>query len=654
MRTTLLLLTFLVAGSLADAADKKPNVILFMVDDMGWMDSEPYGSKYYRTPNMNRLSAESMRFTDAYALPLCSPTRASIMTGQYSARHGITSATGHQPPQPEGFSFLPDKAPANQPLLMPISKNYLDTSHYTLAEALRDAGYRTAHFGKWHLGLTAPHRPDQHGFEVTWHCAPDPGPPSYFSPYGVFPDGRPSGQHHVGNITDGPDGEHITDRLTSEAVNFIEEHADEPFFVNMWQYSVHGPWQHKEEYTAEYAKTSDPTGRQGNPVMGSMLQNVDESLGRVLDTLERLKLADNTLLIFYSDNGGNKHSWTPDDRKIVNVMQNHPKYDDIASYRKWSEGRPPTNNAPLRDGKGRIYEGGQRVPLMVRWPSKIEPGTTTDAIVGPIDLYPTILDAVGVKPSPKQIIDGESILPVLTGEGNLKRDAYFTWFPHLTPGVSVRQGDWKLIRHFKPSGDSLTTLELFNLKDDIGETTDLASTNPAKAKELNALIDKFVKQTNPTYPQPNPAYSPVSRPAQNANDDPTFGLVARGCEMNVADGVLHVNVEGRDPFLGTARVRLTGPVELKLMIRCANGGEGRVHWKRRDQEAFPEDSQQVSYTVPAGDEWHTATVKLNLEGPAGTVRLHLPKGNDDVEIRSIEYTGKNDQKVSWLFSSTKQ
>ncbi|MFM9031562.1 MAG: sulfatase-like hydrolase/transferase, partial [Opitutaceae bacterium] len=214
--------------------------MLFLVDDMGWRDCGAYGSTYYATPNIDRFATLAMRFTDAYAQPLCSPTRASLLTGKYSARHGITSATGHQPPQPPGHALRPASAPANRPLLAPESKNYLDPSERKLAETLRDAGYRTGHFCKWHLGLTEPHWPEQQGFDFAWHCHPDPGPPGgYFSPYGVSPSGSPRGQGRVGTITDGPPGEYIVDRLTDEAIRFIESNRDRPFFLNVWQYGVH-------------------------------------------------------------------------------------------------------------------------------------------------------------------------------------------------------------------------------------------------------------------------------------------------------------------------------------------------------------------------------------------------------------------------------
>ncbi|MEQ1853676.1 MAG: sulfatase-like hydrolase/transferase, partial [Chthoniobacteraceae bacterium] len=354
------LLAMLLPLASLDAADRtpgKPNIIVFLVDDMGWMDCGAYGSKYYETPNMDRFAARAMRFTDAYAQPLCSPTRASLLTGKYSARHGITSATGHQPPQPAGHKFLTETAPPNQPMLVPESKNHLEPSEFTLAEALHDAGWRTAHIGKWHLGLTQPHWPEQQGFDVAFHCHPDPGPPgNYFSPYGVVADGKPGGKNKVGTITDGPPGEYIVDRLADEAVKFITENKDRPFFLNLWNYGVHGPWGHKPEYTQAFLSKKDPRGAQGNPIMASMLKSVDECFGRVLETLDRLGLAENTIVIFNSDNGGNTHSNVPDNAKTAKAEKN--KSEQLADWRKWAGDQPPTMNTPLRDGKGTLYEGG--------------------------------------------------------------------------------------------------------------------------------------------------------------------------------------------------------------------------------------------------------------------------------------------------------
>ncbi len=643
-----LLILLIPCGSLSaaeGASISTPNIVLFLVDDMGWMDSTPYGSQYYETPNMRRLASQSMRFTDAYAVPLCSPTRASILTGQYSSRHGVTSASGHQPAAPSGASRYPAKTPANRKLIYANSKNYLDLDLVTISEVLHEAGYRTGHFGKWHLGLSQQHWPDKHGFDVAFHAQPSPGPPSYFSPYGVDKDGKPSGRHHVGTITDGPDGEYITDRLTDEAIKFIDSNRDRPFFLNFWHYGVHGPWGHKEKYTAKFAEKNDPRGKQRNPIMASMLQSVDESLGRVLDRLEELKLTENTFFVFYSDNGGNTHSRTLDDRKIANIRPEHPQYEAIQNWRKWAGGEPPTNNSPLREGKGRIYEGGQRVPLMIRWPGRIEPASTSDAVVGPIDLYPTILDVTGLAKPQSHIVDGESLLPILTQTGQLQRTAYFTWFPHLIPAASVRQENWKLIYRFEPHAQYPETRELYNLRDDIGETKNLASAMPEKVQQLDQLIRQFIEDTHALAPKPNPSYQ---RAASS-----TVGLVPRGCELIPADGAIEVVREGRteNVFLGTAQVKQAGPLSLKLRLRSPNGGSGRVQWKTKQQDDFPETGQSVAYEVPKSNDWQTVEVDLPIQNPPQIVRLYLPTEPGTLHIQSIEFAGEKGVVRAWDFSN---
>ena len=629
--------------SAASAGDRPPNVVLFLVDDMGWRDSSAYGSTYYETPQMERFAAMAMRFTDAYAVPLCSPTRASILTGQYSARHGVTSATGHLAPQSQDFAFLPETAPPNQPLLMPISRNYLPPEQFTVAEALRERGYRTGHFGKWHLGVTPPHWPEQQGFDVAWHCEPSAGPPGgYFSPYGVLPPGTTRAdakgkKYIVGTITDGADGEYITDRLTDEAVAFIEKNRDQPFFANIWHYGVHGPWGHKESLTQKFSAKADPSGRQGNPIMASMLASVDESLGRVLDTLDRLGLADNTLVIFYSDNGGNVHSNVPGTEKTSRAQRTGSPM--LADWRKWAGVQPPTNNAPLREGKARIYEGGQRVPLMVRWPGRTEPGSTSDAVVGPIDLYPTILDCVGAERPTGQIIDGESLVPVLTGVGSIGRQAYFTWFPHLIPAVSVREGNWKLIHRFQPHPDYPEVRELYNLATDISEADNLAARMPEKVAHLDGLIDQFIDEIAAVAPQPNPAYRPPG---------PLDGLVLRSCTAEVTADSATFTATGRQPFLGTAAVKMPGPLEVTLTMRSPTGGQGSIQWKLTGQEDFPAAGQSVEYRLEPTNDWQTLQLHLPVDGAHGVLRLYLPADQAKTEVRLIRFSA--DSKVrQWRF-----
>jgi len=644
-------------------AKDKPNIILFLVDDMGWTDCGAYGSRYYETPNVDRLATQGMRFTDAYASPLCSPCRASIMTGQEEARHGILSAHGHLEPEPPGPQVFQENPPATQRFLLPKSKRYLDPDTVTLAEALRGAGYRTAHLGKWHLGLTQPHWPEAHGFETTFHCAPDPGPPgsTYFSPHNVNTDGHPSPAHRVGNITDGPEGEHIADRLTREAVKFITEHRDEPFFLNLWHYSVHGPWEAKEEYVRAFAEKKDPTGRHGNPVMAAMLKSMDDSLGQIMKALDDLHLSDNTIIVFFGDNGGNKHSWaTAGEQNRYLQNEKHNLYSMVKAYNQYAGLQPPTNNAPLREGKGRLYEGGVRVPLMVRWPEKIPAGSISDAIVNNIDLYPTLLEMAGVPLPEKHVIDGLSFAPVLREGKDFSRDTSFHWFPYHNAGISVRKGDWKLIRRFKENPSYYEGLvELYNLKDDLGETNNLAKQMPEKVAELGKLIDRHFAETGGLYPRPNPAFDERAR-ARTQTRGPRkastprnaiAGLVPKQCAIVPIRGAIRVLPQGRQPFLGTARVRLKGPMTLHLRARSVNGdgGMGRIQWKIQEQDEFPPAGQSVTFELPAGKDWQDVQVTVPIEGESQLVRIHLPDAKA-LEIQSIRWDAEGQRQVAWDFS----
>ncbi len=646
----------LLTSSVLLAADRKPNVIVFLVDDMGWMDCGAYGSKYYETPNIDRFATRAMRFTDAYAQPLCSPTRCSLLTGKYSARHGITSATGHQPPQSADFKFLAESGPANQPTLVPQSKNYMEPAEYTLAEALRDAGYQTAHIGKWHLGLTQPHWPERQGFQFAFHCHPDPGPPGgYFSPYGVSLTGTASGKNKLGTITDGPDGEYIVDRLADEAVKFIASNNGRPFFLNLWNYGVHGPWGHKVEYTQAFASKKDPRGLQGNPIMASMLKSVDQCFGRIVDELEKQGLADNTIVVFNSDNGGNTHSNTAEDAKRGSASA------QLADWRKWAGTQPPTVNAPLRDGKGTLYEGGTRVPLMWSWPERIKPGTTNDAVVAHIDLYPTLVDLIGLPKPADEKFDGVSYSRVLKSAGKLERRALFNYFPHgpspgRAGGVWVRSGDWKLIRWFGLLKDE-ERFELFNLKADLSESKNLAATEVARVKELDGLIDQFLIDTHAMYPRPNPAYKPepsksTAATKKNATDDPLEGWKARQCDVVVKDGVLSMTSTNRPgtAFLGYGMGKQAGPVVLKFRARCTAGGEGKVEWL--GDTAAGAQPQSVAFKLEAG-EWREVTVDVPAKGLLGITRLYLPAGAKPVDVDWIEVQGKgaNSKPVRWDFGA---
>ncbi len=628
------------------AQKDKPNIVLFLVDDMGWMDCGVYGSQYYETPHIDRFAERAMRFTNAYAQPLCSPTRASILTAQYPSRHRISSATGHRPPQPEGHVFQQKTAPPNVPMLLPESQNYLDPAQITLAETLKSAGYRTAHIGKWHIGTTPPHWPEQQGFDVAFHCHPDPGPPgNYFSPYGVTPEGNPKAQNKVGTITDGPPGEYIVDRQAAEAVKFIRATADTPFFLNLWCYGVHGPWGHKKEYTQYFASKQDPSGRQGNPIMASMLRSVDECFGSILAELDSQGMADNTIVIFYSDNGGNVHSNVPGTAKTEAAEKNKSAF--LKDWRKWAGSQPPTMNTPLRAGKGTLYEGGTRVPLMWAWAGNIQPGSSSAAIVGAIDLYPTLLDLLDIAKPEQQIMDGISYAQVLTGEGELHRDAFFNYHPHAganrAGGVWVRSGDFKLIRWF----GNPNTHELYNLRNDIGETNDLASMLPDQVQQLDTLIDGFLEQTAATFPRPNPAFNSS---LVKAASDPLNAWKQRGCSAAIADGVLTIKGTGKagNVFLGHATGRMTGPAVVSLRVRSVAGGAGRIDCL---PQGAANDSAAVTFPfdVKPGD-WQKITVDIKYTGRLGVLRLYLPATSQAVvEIDQIDIEPAEGPAEHWTF-----
>jgi arylsulfatase A-like enzyme len=446
-----------------------------MADDLGWMDLESYGSQYYETPNLTRLADSGMSFSRAYtANPLCSPTRASIMSGKHPGRFYLTAPAGHLEPNPD--SPLIGKQAASWMKVVPaISRRFMPLEEYTIAEALDDAGYVTAHIGKWHLGWEE-YWPEHQGFDINIGGGQHPGPPSYFSPY------------KISTLPDGPLHEYITDRCADEAVQFLEDYQDRPFFLSYWQFPVHAPFQGYTDLISKYSAKTDPRDKQRNPIMGAMIESLDNSVGRVLDKLEELDLMDNTLVIFFSDNGGNEYN-------IVN-------------------GEYPTNNDPLRYGKGNIYEGGIRVPCIVAWQGKIEPGSWSSEIIQSMDFYPTLLEVAGRKPKKGQVLDGVSLLDIWTRNEALSREAIFSHFPHYTPATHglpttvVVSGPWKLHRQYGEGPGRTSALRLYNLEEDIGETNDLAAQYPEIVQELDGLISRHLEETGAVIPIINPAYDP--------------------------------------------------------------------------------------------------------------------------------------------------
>ena len=459
--------------SSAKASKGKLNFIIILVDDMGWTDLTCFGSKYYETPNVDKLCAQGMKFTDGYAAcAVCSPTRAAVQTGRYPARVGVTDWIRAR--------FQGGKVPADKKnptkyvgsgknkVLCPPNPLWMESEEVTLAETLKPAGYVSCHIGKWHLGPDDWY-PTKQGYDLNIGGCDYGQPPSYFDPY------RNSKLKNIPTLKPRKEGEYLTDREGDEAVAFIRANKNRPFFLNMAHYAVHTPIQGKKDVTEKY-KAKPPTN-QKNATYAAMVESVDDSTGKIMAALDELGLADRTVVIFTSDNGG-----------LLG----------------------PTHNAPLRAGKGHPYEGGIRVPVIIRWPDVVKPGSVSHEPVISVDYFPTICGAAGMKLPAGRTIDGESLLPLLTGTGKLKREAIFWHFPHYRGGVYpysiIRAGDWKLLKRYDGK-----EFELYNLAKDLSETTDLAEKMPAKVKELDAKLVAHLNAAGAKLPRPNPDYRPSTK-----------------------------------------------------------------------------------------------------------------------------------------------
>ena len=455
---TLLLVVFVLVfySTAAEAAAKSPNFILIVADDLGWTDLACYGSDFYHSPNIDKLARDGMRFTANYsACTVCSPTRAALMTGKYPARLHITD-------------WIPGQMPENPKLIVPDFTKKLPLEEVTIAEKLKAAGYATASIGKWHLGGEA-YYPERQGFDVNIAGTDFPQPkPGYFAPY------------NIATIEQGPTGEYITDRLTDEAVQFIRDHKDKSFFLYLPHFAVHTPIQAKKDLVARHEKRLRELGKtkHTNAAYAAMIDSLDQSVGRIRETLSELGIADDTIIIFTSDNGGRV---------------------------------PTTSNAPLRVGKGSAYEGGVRVPLIVDWPGVTKPGSESDVPTISMDLFPTILAMTGQKSDPKALCDGVSLAPLLRQNGKLPDRALHWHYPHYqyyqqggaTPYSAIRRGDNRLIEYLDDS-----RVELYNLRDDIGEQNNIADANPELVKELRDELHEWRKSVDAQMPTPNTKFDP--------------------------------------------------------------------------------------------------------------------------------------------------
>ena len=543
-----------------------PNIIVILADDMGWADSDLYGSTYYETPNLRRLAKEGMYFTNAYAAsPLCSPTRASIMSGHYPGRLRLTKAI--TPPDVKNPKALEPKS--NQYCGDVQNKNFMPLEVYTVAEALKASGYTTAHIGKWHLTHSEngwkdgvdKYNADYQGFDFVIGGSHLPGPSTYYSPY----------KNAIRNLVPGPEGEYLNERLAAESIKWINsvKDAKQPFFLNFWHYAVHGPWVPKKDLMPKYLAKTDPQGLQNCAEMGTMIESMDTSVGMLLDWLdlpENETLKNNTIIIFASDNGGVAHK----------VKVNGKK-------------RQVTSNRPLRGGKGNTYEGGTRIPWIVRWPGKVEAGSISETPISTIDMYPTLLEVSGTKPKQNIVFDGQSILPILKGETLEDRPLFFD-FPHVfgamaASSTTVRLGDYKLLRFYwagkKPNSHHY---ELFNLKQDPSEAVNLANYMPEKVKELDALISQHLKATDALIPIPNKNFTgnPLKLRAgkKRAPNRPTsLHLPKNKFKAKGAQGSQKIQlVDENGTPIKTAAVAIEGSEWIQ--IKPLKDGQVEVSWDR--------------------------------------------------------------------------
>ena len=650
---------FLLILSVFSWGNPSKNIVLILADDLGWADTTLYGkTSLYETPNIERLAKRGMTFSNAYASPICSPTRASILTGQNPARHGMTSPAAH----------LPEVRlkPAAQTVGRPDQKSTniktatrIDPAAPTLGEILKEAGYATAHFGKWHLGMKG-FTPLEHGFDVDlphWH---GPGPKSgYLAPWGYsnpdFPEGLP--------------GQHIEDRMAKEAVTWLKNrNRTKPFFLNYWQFSVHAPFGAKPELIERYQKKIKRGEKQQSPTYAAMVHSLDEAVGTLLDALETEGIADDTIIVFYSDNGGNIHCG------LEETDAEGEKY--ITAI---------TSNHPLRGGKGGIHEGGIRVPAVVVWPGVTQPGSRNDTRIQANDLYPTILRMLDLKHPKDHVIDGVDFSNALSGQ-KMERKPMFTYVPShgntpqwLPPSMAVHHGDWKFIRTFHYGEDGKHQYRLYNLRNDIGESHNVAKLHLERVKMMDQWITDYLAEAKVVVPLPNPKFDPAkfdpatigvqkgglkmprakSRPDQPAPVPAVrkkfmLGWVAKNADVISKDNTLRIKAAGRQPFLANANIGVEGPVQVRLRIHTAKNGEGRLQWRTKDQEGFPDIGQRKSFFI-SGGEWRELAVPLNVKGQLLHLRLVLPAQEEPIDIDWIEIRSA-DEKVKatkrWDFNTS--
>ena len=560
-------------------AAEKPNVVLILIDDLGQRDLGCYGSKFYHTPNIDQMAKDGLRFTDFYAAcPVCSPTRASILTGKYPPRVGITDWLPGRPDRPD------------QRLNRPKLNNELALSEVTIAKALKKHGYVTASIGKWHLGGKG-FLPEDHGFDVNIGGDHTGTTRSYFAPF-------ENKQGKMPGLEKAPEGEYLTDRLAADAEKFIETNKDKPFFLYLPHYAVHTPLRAKKEIIAKYP-AKPKAGSQSNPVYAAMVESMDEAVGRVLKKLDDLKLSENTLVIFTSDNGG----------------------------LSTTEGGPTgaTYNAPLREGKGYLYEGGVRVACIMKWTGKIKPGVVTDQVACSIDFYDTILEATGAQSESKR--DGVSLMPIFRDE-KLNGRAIYWHYPHYAnqgsrPGAAVRSGDYKLIEYFEDGRQ-----ELYDVKRDVSENRNLILEKPAIAEQLAVELHKWQKDVGAKMPTPNPDYKPNPPNKDGKITMPWHTALVKGVQLRTESlpnkSTLGFWTNKDDYAIFDFTVTQPGTFSVEVLQGCGKGsggaevelafGDEKLTFTVKDTGGFQNfEARDIGTVKLAKAGMHTVTVKAKTK-----------------------------------------
>ncbi|AHM61151.1 N-acetylgalactosamine-6-sulfatase [Flammeovirgaceae bacterium 311] len=597
MLMVLLMPTSLVVAQSKKTAEqkKKYNVLFILIDDMGWKDLSCYGSDFYESPNIDEFAESAMLFTSAYAAsPLCSPTRASILTGQDPGRLRFTLPNGHERKEVLDPAETYTDAPHFR-VATPQTRTRLPNDYLTFPEVLKENGYQTALMGKWHLGM-APYIPENQGFDVVvggreqgW----PPGPGYYFPPW------------NIETLPKAPEGTHIGDLVTDKAIDFIRENRSNPFLLCLWYYDVHGPFQTKKKYEEYYASKLSPEHIQRNPLMGGMVSVLDDNVGRVLNAVKDLELEDETIVIFTSDNGGD--------------MYDYPNQ------------KLPTYNYPLRSGKANNYEGGVRVPMIVRVPGMTKAGSISPVLTSSVDHYMSILELLNIPLPENFVTDGQSYIPALKGKKYQREPFYSTFYHNIPPtgnrpNISMREGPYKLYKFFYDGENLQHRYELYNIQEDIGEHHNLIEQKPKVFRKMAKQLEAYEKEVDLLQPQINKNYAGHTVGDWQGSDS---------TKISISQKVLHISATGI-PEIKTVMVPMVekDTIVLEFEMKSNGSGKGEVTYTQR---VGKEVIKEKSLFEPAhNQDWQTYQVKLLLKGMLTDFSISPSTSAGQVSLRNLK------------------